>query len=103
MKTGLGIQGAMDRTAKVRLTHALAYFAGGFSLGILFNIGDPFITDAVAPGWPPIFFYGVPIIALLLVVMPFATRPFVLSAALFLGLVFGFLGGTMLLLNMYGY
>lgn len=87
---------------RVRFTDALRYFVGGFALGILFNIGDPMITERVASHWPPVFFYGVPVVALLWVVLPFQTRPFVFSAALFLGLVFGFLGGTLLLLNIYG-
>ena len=102
MKGGADIRKTGDRSAKVEPSRGLAYLASGFGLGILFNIGDPFITDVVVPGWPPIFFYGVPVIALLWVVLPFQTRPFGLSAALFLGLVFGFLSGTLLLIKMHG-
>jgi hypothetical protein len=91
----------MGVTERVRFSDAVTYFAGGFGLGILFNIGDFVMGDLVA-GWPSVFFYGVPAVALLWVVLPFQTRPFVLSAALFLGLVFGFLGGTLLVLNFYG-
>ncbi len=93
---------AAREVERVRFSDAVTYFAGGFALGILFNIGDFVVADLFGAGWPPVFFYGVPAVALLWVVMPFATRPFVLSAALFLGLVFGFLGGTMLVLNFYG-
>ncbi len=87
---------------RVRFSDAVTYFAGGFGLGILFNIGDFVVADLFGAGWPMVFFYSVPAVALLWVVMPFQTRPFVLSAALFLGIVFGFLGGTLLLLNFYG-
>ncbi len=93
---------ARREAERVRFTDALGYFAGGFALGVLFNVGDPMLTVTVAPSWPPVFFYGVPVVALLWVVLPFRSRPFVFSAALFLGLVFGFLGGTLLLLNLYG-
>jgi len=87
---------------RVYFTDALAFFVGGFALGILFNLGDLLILDFITKSWPPIFFFGVPIVALLLVVVPVRTRPFVLTAALFLGLVFGFLGGGLLMLNFYG-
>ncbi len=89
------------RVERVSFMDAVALFAGGFALGIAFNIGDFVMMDFVTGDWPPIFFYGAPIAALLWVVLPFATRPFVLTAALFLGTVFGFLGGTLLLLNVY--
>lgn len=88
---------------RVPFSDALTFLAGGFCLGILFNIGDFLMADFVAGNWPPVFFFGVPVVALLWIVMPFSTRPFVLSAALFLGVVFGFLGGTLLVLNFYGY
>ncbi len=91
--------GAAER---VPFSDAVALFIGGFALGILFNIGDFLMMDFVTKSWPPIFLYGAPVAALLWVVLPFATRPFVLSAALFLGVVFGFLVGTFLLLNFYG-
>jgi len=102
MRAGAGMRGAIDRSARVSPTSGLAYFAGGFALGILFNLGDFFVADVMGPGLPPVFFYGVPVGALLWVALPFPTRPFGLSAALFLGLVFGCLSGTMLLLKMHG-
>lgn len=91
--------GAIERVA---FSDAIALFAGGFCLGILFNLGDLLIIDFVTVNWPPVFFFGVPAVALLLVVLPARSRPFALTAALFMGLVFGFLGGTLLLLNLYG-
>ena len=87
---------------RVVFADALGMFAGGFALGILFNLGDLVILDMITRNWPPVFFFGVPVVALLLVVLPARTRPFVLTAALFLGLVFGFLCGTLLMLNLYG-
>lgn len=91
-----------DAVERVAFSDAVALFAGGFCLGILFNLGDLLIADFITKNWPPVFFFGVPVVALLLVVLPARSRPFALTAALFLGLVFGFLGGTLLLLNFYG-
>ena len=95
-------QGAATE-GRVRFSDAMAFFGGGFLLGILFNVGDILMAGLAGPSWPNLFFYGVPVVALLWVVLPFRTRPFPFSAALFLGLAFGFLGGTLILLNLYGH
>ncbi len=88
---------------RVPFGDAVGYFIGGFALGILFNLGDLLILDFITKSWPQVFFFGVPVAALLLLLVPVRTRPFVLTAALFLGLVFGFLVGTLLMLNFYGF